>query len=259
MRTKNIITMLFVCLFVGISASTFAAVIKEDRNVGSFTKVSVSNGIDLHLTQGSTHSVSIETDEDIINKIETIVEDRTLIIKVKKGERISWNGKRTLKAHVTTPVAEAIRGSGGSDIYLQSAINSPGSLDITLSGGSDLKNGSLKAKDVSLKLSGGSDAKQLDITADTFTGTFSGGSDCYGTINAPEIDIKQSGGSDSNLTVNATNLNIITSGGSDASLSGSTRTITARASGSSDIKASNLSYENSDISKSGGSDVYLKK
>lgn len=259
MKTKSFVFTLLCCLLVGVSVKVFAAVTKEDRNVGSFTKVSVSSGIDLHLTQGSSHSVVIETEEDIINKIETVVENGTLIIKVKKGERISWNGKITLKAHVTTPVVDAIRGSGGSDIYLQTPISSNGSLEVALSGGSDLKSGSLKAKDMNVKLSGGSDAKQLDITADTFTGNFSGGSDCSGTITAPTIELKQSGGSDSNLTVNATTLNIVTSGGSDVSLSGRTHTITAKASGSSDIKANGLTYEQSDISKSGGSDIYLKK
>lgn len=259
MKTKNFLFILLCCTLVGLSVKVLA-VTKQDRNVGAFTKIGVSSGIDLYLTQGNTHSVAIETEEDIIDKIETVVENGTLIIRVKQGERINWrNGKLTLIAHVTTPVVEAIRGSGGSDIYPQTPINSNGALDITLSGGSDLKDGTIKAKDIYLKLSGGSDAKQLDMTADKLTAVLSGGSDCKGTVTAPTIELKQSGGSDSNLTIDATTLNVVTSGGSDVLLSGKTHTITAKASGSSDIKANDLTYEKSDISKSGGSDIYLRK
>lgn len=259
MKTKSFLFTLLCCILVGLSVKVFA-ITKQDRNVGVFTKVSVSNGIDLYLTQGNTHSVAIETDEDIIDKIETVVENGTLSIKVKKGEKINWkNGKLILKAYVTTPTIEAIRGSGGSDIYPQTTINSNGFLEIALSGGSDLKGGTMKAKQVNLKLSGGSDAKLLAVTADTFIAHISGGSDLEGSVTAPAIDLKQSGGSDSKLTVNTTNLSVANSGGSDVSVSGKTHTIIAKASGASDINATNLSYESSDISKSGGSDIRLKK
>lgn len=260
MKTKKIITLLFICLIAGASIKALAGVKKEDRNVAPFTKISVSSGIDLYLTQGNTHSVAIEAEEDILSKIETAVENGVLTIKVKRGERINWrNGKLTLIAHVSTPTIEAIMGSGGSDIYPQTPINSNASLAIMLSGGSDFKSGTVKAKDVEVKLSGGSDAKQLDVTADTFTVAISGGSDCYATVNATDIELKQSGGSDSKLTVSTETLNVSVSGGSDATLSGKTNTIVAKASGASDIKATSLSFERSDISKSGGSDIYLKK
>lgn len=260
MKTKNILFILLCCALVGLSVKVFASVKQEQRNVGSFTKISVSSGINLYLTQGSTHSVSIETEEEILDLIETKVENGTLTIKVKNGEKINWiNGQLVLNAHVSTPTIDAIRGSGGADIYPQTPINNNSSLEIALSGGADLKAGSIKAKDLNIKLSGGSDAKQLDVTADTFTGAFSGGSDCAGTVKATTIDIKQSGGSDSNLTIDAQTLTITTSGGSDAKLSGKTNTITAKASGSSDIKATELSYEKSDVSKSGGSDIHLKR
>ena len=246
-------------MLVGLSVKASAAVVKEERNVGSFTKVSVASGIDLYLTQGNTHAVTIEAEDDIISKVEAVVENNTLTIRIKRGDNISWSGYKTLKAHVTALVVEAIQASGGSDIYPQTAINSKGSLAILLSGGSDLKSGHLTAKDISLKLSGGSDAKQLNITAESFDAVLSGGSDCTGSVSATTIGLKQSGGSDCNLSVNTTTLNVTTSGASDALLSGKTHTIIAKVSGSSDIKAKGLSYEKSDVSKSGGSDVYLKK
>ena len=256
MKTKTF----FTTALLLILTCTFAfSTVKQERNVGSFTKVSVSSGINLYLTQGNTHSVTVETDEEIVNLIETEVKSGMLAIKVKSGEKINWKkGKLVLNVHVTAPVIEALQGSGGADIYLETPINSNGSLNIALSGGADLKTGSIKAKDINLKLSGGSDAKHLDVTADKLTAYLSGGADCAGTINAPTIYIEQSGGSDSNITVSADTLTVITSGGSDAKLSGKTNTIVAKASGASDIKATNLTYEQSDIRKSGGADIYLK-
>ncbi|MDR0661146.1 MAG: DUF2807 domain-containing protein [Prevotellaceae bacterium] len=262
MKTKNLIVAFICCLLVGYSIHSFA-IEKQDRNVTSFTKVSVSGGIDLYLTQGNTLSVSIETEKDILDKIETKVENGTLIIKLKKGEKINWRsykGKLTLIAHVSAPTIEHVQGSGGSDIYPQTPINTNGNFGITLSGGADLKNATINAKNIEMKLSGGSDAKQFTANATTFIAQISGGSDIdNATVNAPDINIQQSGGSDAKLNVNCERLDVRASGGSDLTLSGKTNTITVNASGASDIKASNFSYESSDINKSGSADVKLRK
>lgn len=260
MKTKSFFTTAFLCLLVGISITVYGA-IKQDRNVGSFTKIEVSSGIDLHLTQGSNKSVSIETEESIMNKIETVVENGTLKIRVKSGEKINWTtGKLVLIAHVTTPTIEGLQASGGSDIIPQTPIKSSGRLDISLSGGSDLKDATIDANELNLKQSGGSDSKQLTVTAKTFTANISGGSDIKnGNINAPTIDIKQSGGSDATLKVSTETLIVNTSGGSDITLSGKTNSITANASGAASVKATGLTYVKSDVKKSGGSDIKLSK
>ena len=73
---KTIILRKLPLLLLLLSVSIWANAEKGDtqtRHVASFSKISVSSGIDLYLTQGSTESVKVEADADLIDKIIGII------------------------------------------------------------------------------------------------------------------------------------------------------------------------------------------
>jgi hypothetical protein len=203
----------------------------QKRNAAGFTGVSVSGGIDLYLS-GGQESVSVSASSSSVrDHIKSEVKEGILNIYLEKNS--SWQlGNPKMKAFVSIPDLKSLEASGGSDIYLQNQISSPG-LEISLSGGSDLK-GKLNANHLVIKQSGGSD---VDISGNvqTLNVNASGGSDFNGYgLAADFASLQASGGCDSHLTVNK-ELRVVASGGSDVSYKGTAMVKEIKTSGSSSI------------------------
>jgi len=203
----------------------------QTRVASGFTGVSVSGGIDLYLGPGP-ESVSVSANSSSVrDHIRTEVKNGILHIYLENYW--SWHlGNPTMKAYVSMPVLKNLEASGGSDVYLQNQI-SASDLDVSLSGGSDMK-GKLKADHLFIKQSGGSDVdlsgnvQKLDVES-------SGGSDLNGYDLVTEVaSLHASGGCDSHLTVNR-ELYVVASGGSDLSYRGKASVKEIKTSGSSSI------------------------
>jgi hypothetical protein len=184
----------------------------SDRTVADFHGISVSSGIDLVLTQGSTETCVVSTDENLQEKIITKVKNGVLEIYVNGSLRTTGN----LSVAVTFKQLDELSASGGSDIEAKGQIqftnlemNSSGGSDIELqiagtdlemsaSGGSDvLLSGEVKNCEVSI--SGGSDLKAKKLTMNSCDITVSGGSDAYVYVK-DAITLAASGASDVHLS-----------------------------------------------------------
>src|SRR5690606_1238850 len=125
---------------------------KETRNVGDFSRLNFGVPGTLHLKQGSTQSVVLEGDPELLAKIETEISDGRLSIKARDEWR-RWNwGSEKITAYVTM---ENIRGLSvsGSGITngdgtlrandLDLAESGSGRLDVNVEAGGELEaNGS---------------------------------------------------------------------------------------------------------------------
>lgn len=80
---------LLLSIFLGLSVQQLSAGVagfaaeREDRNVSGFTKLDVSGGFEIILTQGRSESLTIEADENVLSKIKTNVTGNTLEIYSK--------------------------------------------------------------------------------------------------------------------------------------------------------------------------------
>ncbi|HVY74745.1 MAG TPA: head GIN domain-containing protein [Puia sp.] len=206
----------------------------QNRAVGSFHAITVANGIDLYLSQG-TPSVAVGASKaEYRDHIQTTVEDGLLKIYLERGYHAP-DGAR-LRAFVSVSELDRLGASGGSDTYLQNEIVAK-DLKIDLSGGSDLK-GKLRADELEIRQSGGSDVnlagpvKSLKIEA-------SGGSDLHGyDLVADDVSVSASGGSDTYFTANHA-LTVSASGGSDVSYKGSALAVNIRSSGGGSVVKKN--------------------
>ena len=104
------------CLIIGansgIQGSGQAA--SEARDVGSFQKIAVAGSLDVDVTFGPTHSVKVETDDNLIDLVQTENESGTLKINVRE----SCNPRSGMKVHIVMPALEAcdFLGSGSVSI-----------------------------------------------------------------------------------------------------------------------------------------------
>jgi len=228
MKTK--LSLLSTTLFLFIAITSLNAQEKETRTIGDFSKIKVSSGINLYITQGDEIEVMIECDKSEMHKIITEVHNNTLNIYNEKN--YMWGINKAPKVYLTFRNIDEINCGGGADVYGQNTINVE-RLKVTTSGGADAYI-EVIAKDVILSTSGGSDIK-IKGTTTNLDASASGGSD----IHAAELK--------------AQNVTVKTSGGADAKV-WAEKLLTAKASGGSDIDYFG-NPERKDINESGGGDI----
>jgi hypothetical protein len=223
-----------IILIVLTSLSFVRAQVKETRQVGNFSAIDVSSGIDLVLSQGDKINVVAEARNDqILESILTEVEGNTL--KIYCRDKMFKPGSRTV--YVTFSNLEGIKATGGSDVNAESTVSVP-KLEIAAHGGSDVSL-EIQADKLTCILSGGSDA-DLKGKIREFTAEASGGSDLKAKELVTEIcNLEVSGGSDGYITVNGT-LNVKASGGSDVTYYGNAQIKNINASGGADVLKGSL-------------------
>lgn len=187
----------------------------ETRNVSGFHAIVVSDGIDLHLTQGTTEAVAISAANiKFRSNIKTEVVDGVLKIFYYDGDtHVHFSvTRRKLLAYVTVKNVNSIEIHGGSGLFVNGLLE-VSKLNVQASGSSEVE-GQFKAADLGITLNGGSEANvsgsaaSLSVTAtggsgyngyqlitDNCRADASGGSGIYVTANK-EINGKASGGSD---------------------------------------------------------------
>jgi hypothetical protein len=104
----------------------------QERATIDFSMVDVSGAMDLYLSHGPAHAVKVETDENLLEFIETIFKDNTLIIRPEKG--FNLKPRNTIKVYVTSPVFTRLEASGACDIYSENKILSDSEINIDMSG-----------------------------------------------------------------------------------------------------------------------------
>lgn len=208
---------------------------KKDRTVSGFTGLSVSSGIDVYLTQGSSEKLTLEAkgvDED---RVISEVKNGTLKLYIERKGFSGWNfGRNTyVKAYLTFKQLSNLQASGGADVFGQGKL-SFNDLNLEASGGSDVKL-DLKADELNVSATGGADAT-LQGSVRTLNAHGSGGADLDARkLTADICNANSSGGSD--VYVNASKeLSMKASGGSDIYYYGSAKVLAKSESGGSDIK-----------------------
>ncbi|GAA4308730.1 head GIN domain-containing protein [Compostibacter hankyongensis] len=122
----------------------------EDRTAGSFNKISCAGIYHVYLTQGSSTSVKLEADANLMPFLRTEVHGNTLELSVKP--RTNIDPSRTVKVYVTTPRIEALNISGVCEIESRNT---------------------LQVKDLKIGVSGSGEL-DLDLTADAVKTDVSG-------------------------------------------------------------------------------------
>ena len=139
----------------------------EDREVESFSKVVIEGIGDVDISMGDEPSLTIATDDNLLELIESTVADGVLTIK--PTEEISPTDD--LEISITTTACEAVTVDGAAAIEfidatgesLDIVINGAGSvsgsgeidsLDVETNGAGNVELGELKAKSVTIVMSG---------------------------------------------------------------------------------------------------------
>jgi hypothetical protein len=203
-------------LFTAFSLQSFAQTIINDknaevRNIGSFSAIKASGGIDIYLSQSDDYALAVSASEDKYrDAIKTEVRNGVLNISYN-GSPVRFGSNLKLRAYISFKTLESLEGSGACDFIINGSFKGS-SLKIKLSGACDVK-GNINFEDADLSLtgastvkvngnvtnlkidaSGASDVKNYDLVADNCVADISGASDIKITINK-SLNARASGAS----------------------------------------------------------------
>lgn len=108
-------------------------VVKQERNISGFDKISVSTGIEVILNQDTFEKVVVEVDENIQEILKTEVKDGKLKIYLEKGV----SHTKTMKVYVTLKQLISLAASSGSEVKTENRINAE-NLTVSSSSGSEV-------------------------------------------------------------------------------------------------------------------------
>jgi hypothetical protein len=179
------------CYFPG-SIKGNGNVVEETRELDEFSKISVSRGMNVYISQGTTSKVVVKADENLLKVIDTYVDDGTLKVTALKGIRNATSNK----VYVTVTDLENIKSSSGSNVFSEDSLKT-GNLEIKSTAGSNvrlsLETGELtisasagsniflngKAKSVNIKASSGSNIKAGDLHSENCDARVSSGANIW--------------------------------------------------------------------------------
>jgi hypothetical protein len=168
----------------------------ETRSSSSFNSVQVSGAIDVYVRQDSVNSIKVETDENLLQYVEVHNENGTLYIHESDGVNI--RPSRSVKVYVAGPDFQRLKASGACKIISENKVNGSGTVEIDLSGASDVRM-DLNAPKVNAELSG---AGTIDLKGETkdFYVRGSGSTDikCF-DLKAENVEIRISGAGDADV------------------------------------------------------------
>lgn len=175
------------------------------REAKNFHAISVSSAFDVFISQGNEEAVAVSASEEKYRKeIKVEVKDGVLKIGLQNEGKF-WKGfdgdKMKLKAYISFKNIDRLTASGACDVRVAGNIKAD-DLRLSFSGASDLKEGTITAKKLTVDVSGASDIN-ISGTADQLQLDVTGASNFKGFDLAVDYcDVHATGASTINITVN---------------------------------------------------------
>src|SRR4051812_29372847 len=152
---------IFFLLFTLVAVSSYAQwetitgngnVKKETRDVSGFDGVSLSGSMNVQISYGSSNTITIEGDENILPYIETKVEDGVLQVRTKN--RTGFKTKHKLIVYASLTKLTELRVSGSGDITGSGDFSNDGKTNVAVSGSGNIDVGMNSFNETKINVSG---------------------------------------------------------------------------------------------------------
>ncbi len=238
-QMKNILASVLVLCLMSLSAQNSkrikgnGEIVSDQRETQEYSAISVSGFYEVHLVAGAEGQLTLEGESNLLEKIETYVEDDRLVVKSRKGFNLVPS--RNKKVFVTIPIThiESAQFSGAGRVTSEKMltndqlyIRTSGARHVTLSA---------EATQLSVKTSGSSKLF-IQGTSDKIEVRSSGSSTVSGyQMQTDNAKLTLSGSSDVKLTINES-LTSRVSGSGNLRYGGNPDKITNKLSGSGSVR-----------------------
>ncbi|MBA4140276.1 MAG: DUF2807 domain-containing protein [Segetibacter sp.] len=162
------------------------------RNVSSATKIKLTGDMDVIVNTGNT-GVKVETDENIIPYIKTVMNGDWLEIKTENN--LSINTKNPVRVYITTPRITNLEVTGSGNVTTESKFDADNKIGFSITGSGDINfnvnaprvdanitgSGTLhiagETRDVNINLAGSGNYEGLELKAENAKVTIAGSGD----------------------------------------------------------------------------------
>jgi hypothetical protein len=159
---KKITFILFTAALVSLtSINVFAQ--GQSRQVSGFNSVATSGPFNVYIKINGNESVRVDADADLINEIETVVEDNTLKIRFK-DRHSHHNNFHKADIYVEAKSLESLTNSGSGGMKVEGTLTG-GDCRIVLSGSGNIST-QLKSSNLNAVISGSGSIKLSGSTGD---------------------------------------------------------------------------------------------
>lgn len=157
-RYLKIITLLIAGLFLITACGAnyiqgSGNVVAEEREVGGFDRIDMSGYGEVIITQGNEESMTIETDDNLMEYIESDVRNNTLYLEFTDNTIPDPSDTIIYRLNVINLGALELSGAGSFQVK---SLDTP-NLEITIDGAGKIKLDSLSTDEVSVQVSGAGD------------------------------------------------------------------------------------------------------
>ncbi|WP_162902935.1 head GIN domain-containing protein [Taibaiella koreensis] len=172
-------------------------VVSETRNISGFSEIKSDFTGDVYVTQGSISNIRIEAQQNIIDVLETVLNDGILTIRVKSNTVVRPDSR--IRVYVTAPNITGLRVSGSGSMMVQETLNTS-NLYVRVNGSGDVNITKLTTGSLDANISGSGEINVFNGTADEeyIDIAGSGSADCSG-LAAYRSDVKISGSGDARV------------------------------------------------------------
>ena len=229
---------LLLLLFTSITVCSFAQwetitgngnVKKETRDVTGFTGVALSGNMNVQLAYGTSNTITVEGDENLLPYIETKVQDGVLQVKTKNRTGLKTRSK--LMVYVSLTKVTELRVSGSGNITGNGDFSNDGKTNIAVSGSGNINVGMNSFNETKIAVSGSGNVTLKGNSTNNIDATISGSgnidcgdvacNDVFAHVSGSgnikvyanrSIDAKVSGSGNIYYKGSATNINLKSSG-----------------------------------------------
>lgn len=202
----------------------------ENRSISDFSGIISLGSFEVYLITGPEYAVKVESDGNIIQYIETELDNGNLEISTADG--YSLRPENEMKVYVTAPHFNLIKASGSGNFYGENEIISDNNLVLDISGSGNI-NVKAKANSVNANISG-SGSITVSGRSTSFSSSIAGSGDIRaGDLKTEEVTAKIAGSGSTYVNVNR-KLDVNIAGSGDVRYSGNPQ-VTSHIAGSGSV------------------------
>ena len=199
-----------ILMIAGLTTMSAFGQKKETRAVAGFTGIDASSVFDITVAKGSTESLIIEADDNVMQYVRSEVRNGVLRLYIDRSANRNVRNIKTLKASVVMKDLDNVMLSGASKLTTKDLFT-PNSFTGSCSGVSNMTVNVNTGK-LSIDASGSSKIQLKANVTNEAELSLSGTSDTQAELKAQNVRFSSSGVSKINLTGSATDINIEISG-----------------------------------------------
>lgn len=192
------------------SVSGSGTIKSETRAVSGFSGIALGvNGL-VEIRQDGTESVTIETDDNLLPLLETVVENGTL--KIRPATRNTSFDSKKMRFVVHAKTIDRLAIAGGGEIHAETL--KAAALKTSIAGSGDMKIKSLDAGALSVKIAGSGDFAAAGRAASMDARIAGSGDIKAGNLDAKAVEVRIAGSGDATVWARDT-LNVKVAGSGD--------------------------------------------